>query len=468
MKTAAHKSLIIAIITALITVLSFSQSLIIITPAEASVSNWQKGATMRSSYSQDFESENFKQSVRNLRATGADYVTLVFEYHQATEKSAYIYAGSNTPSDETLISAINYIHSLGMKVMLKPHLENDSGIWRGFINPTERATWFASYGTILNRLAVLAETYDVESLCLGAELVHMTSPVRNPDNTGRWNSLIADVRSQYSGFITYSANWGGGSFTEAEEIAFWDNLDAIGISGYFPLATDKANPTVEELMASWTVHYNSMVKPLSDANKGMKILFTEGGYRNITGANTTPWDWEKKGESNDELQANLYEALFRFWGSKSDFVGLHFWHWSTNPYAGGNMDTDYTPQNKRAQDVITKWYGGAGVLNTITDFAQKNSKYKTNIEGIRDGEAVWGNKIITTFLKGIESTKYDVFWHVDGGVLSKMNSINKKKEVTIDFRKWMWKPSGKYTITFVAKDMKGRTISEESVIIFVR
>ncbi|MBA3550658.1 hypothetical protein H0W32_00415 [Patescibacteria group bacterium] len=467
MKTAIRKGLIIAIITALITVLSFSQSLIISTPAEASVSNWQKGATMVSSYSQDFDSENFKQSVRNLRATGADYVTLVFEYHQATEKSAYIYAGSNTPTDETLISAIDYIHSLGMKVMLKPHVENDSGIWRGLINPTDRSTWFASYGSILNRLAILAETHDVESLCLGAELVHMTSPVRNPHNTAQWITLIDEVRLRYTGFITYSANWGGGSFTEAEEIKFWDHLDAIGISGYFPLATDKANPTVEDIVTSWNVHYTTMVKPLSDAHNGMKILFTEGGYRNITGAHVTPWDWEKKGELNDELQANLYEALFKFWGPKQEFIGLHFWHWSTNPYAGGHMDTDYTPQNKKAQDVITKWYGGAGVLNTLTDVTQKNSKYETSIEGIRDGEVVLGNKTVTAFTKGIESTKYDMFWHVDGGVISKMNSIEKKKEVTIDFRKWTWKLSGKYTITFLAKDMKGRTISEKSVIVYV-
>ncbi len=132
------------------------------------------------------------------------------------------------------------------------------------------------------------------------------------------------------------------------------------------------------------------------------------------------------------------------------------------------MDTDYTPQNKKAQDVITKWYGGPGILNTLTDVTEKNSHYETVVEGIRDGEVVVGNKSITAYTKGIESTKYSMFWHVDGGVLSQLNDQEKKKAVTIDFKKWTWKPSGKYTITFVTKDMKGRTIAEDSLVVYTK
>ncbi len=263
-------------VLAVITGLLVPSSLFLVepAPAQAAVSDWQQGASIVSRSATDYTSDTFKQSVRNLKATGANYVTLVFPYYQTNLTSTTIFSGSDTPSDATLASAVQFIHGEGMKVMLKPHLEAQSGQWRGTINPSNRTAWFASYGALLNRLATLAEQSNVEAFCLGAELVHMTSYVKNSSNTQNWIKMIQGVRQRYSGFVTYSGNWGGGQYTEAQDIRFWTYLDAIGISGYFPLATDKQTPTVEEIMASWQTHYNNMVKPLSDANGGKKVMFT--------------------------------------------------------------------------------------------------------------------------------------------------------------------------------------------------
>ena len=40
------------------------------------------------------------------------------------------------------------------------------------------------------------------------------------------------------------------------------------------------------------------------------------------------------------------------------FAGLFFWNWQTNPVSGGPGDLGYTPQNKPAQEILQKFFGG--------------------------------------------------------------------------------------------------------------
>jgi len=352
MKTLQYKLASIALIVGLLfSVLPFVGS---VNTAEAAVSSWQKGASIQSRSAGDFASESFKQSVRNLQATGANYVSLIIPYYQSNLGSTDIAPGWNTPSDATLISAINFIHSLGMKVMLKPHLESNDGQWRAYINPGDRNSWFANYGSMLNHVADIGSQTGAEAFCIGTELINMATYTSNGDNTQRWQSLITGVRNRYSGHVTYSANWGGGDFgNEKAHIGFWPQLDSIGMSAYFELY---GGNDVNSLKSAWDNYNWSQIKSLSD-QFGKPVLFTEVGYRSVGGAHNQPWNSGMGGGYDPQGQVNLYQALFEYWNNQPFMIGVHLWEWKSDPNAGGSGNTDYTPQQKPAENVLKQWFG---------------------------------------------------------------------------------------------------------------
>lgn len=337
-------------------------SFILISPLSisAAVSNWQQGASINPTYSGDFSSSSFQQSVRDLAETGANYVNLTIPYYQSNIYSTDIQRGNSTPSDQSLRDAVNYAHSRGMKVMFKFHIDSYDGNWRAYINPGDRATWFNNYENALMQYARLAQSLGVEDLCIGAETISMTSEGMNSSNTYYWNRIIANVRSVYSGKLTYSSQRTEGNawdaFNEQYGIKFWDKLDYLGISGYFPLASYTNNPSKQQIMDDWNNIEREKILPFQQMyNK--PLLFTEIGYRSLLGANRDPWDYNRQDQVSQELQANLYDALMQFWNNKEYFKGVHLWEWESNPNAGG-WNTSFTAQNKTAEEIMKKWFSG--------------------------------------------------------------------------------------------------------------
>lgn len=331
--------------------------------ANAAIADWQKGVSMSPRFAHDFGSPSFNQSVSNAKSAGANYITLIIPYYQSNVGSTDIGPGWNTPTDEDLTAAISYIHGQGLHVVLKPHLDSYDGQWRAHINPGDRDTWFKNYGAVLTHLATLAAANSVEGICIGTELINMSTDTSNGTNAGHWKDLISSVRSIYSGFLTYSANWGGGNFEdEKSHISFWSQLDYIGMSAYFNL---NSSNNVSDLQSAWTGYDQGQIKPLSD-KYGKPVLFTEIGYRSVTNAHYSPWNSTMGGGYDPTEQANDYTALFNYWNNRSYLAGIYLWEWNTNPQAGGSGDTGYTPQNKPAQDVMTSLWGGSGSPATTT------------------------------------------------------------------------------------------------------
>lgn len=328
--------------------------------AQAAVSDWQKGATIFPTWTGDFDTANFRQSVQNLKATGATYVALVIPIYQANFSSSDIYPGGNTPSDQSITNAIAYIHSQGLHVMIKPHLDAQSGGWRADINAGNRDAWFANYGNFLNHLGDIGKQTGAEGMCIGTELVSMTTFTSNPDNTVRWQTVIGNLRTHFGGFLTYSANWGGGDFAEEiPHIGFWGSLDYIGISAYYPLAQGQSNPSIDALTGSWNYWDTNKIQTVHNQyNK--PVLFTEIGYRSVNDAHNAPFDPNFGSGYNGTEQSNDYQALFQYWNNQPYMIGAYLWNWNSDPNNGGSGNTDYTPQNKPAQAVMTSWYSQGG------------------------------------------------------------------------------------------------------------
>jgi hypothetical protein len=157
-----------------------------------------------------YSSPEADRSLESLTKTGANWMALIVTCYQEDLRSTEIRCptGSRTPTDDDLRHAIRKAKELGLKVLLKPHLDlnNDSAHWRGeisFNNEAAWAAWFASYEEFILHYAELAEAEGAALFSVGCELQGTTR--READ----WRRIISKVQGVYAGPLIYAANWGG-------------------------------------------------------------------------------------------------------------------------------------------------------------------------------------------------------------------------------------------------------------------
>ncbi len=347
-----HKN-IVGVSTSLFLLSTFTVGL----PAQAFTPNWQQGASIQSRYQGDFGSADFRASMDRLIESGVNHVSLVAPHFQNGPNASDIYAGVNTPDDDALISGIRYLKSQGVEVSIKLFMESGQG-WRAEIRPNDKATWFANYTNIATKYGQIAQAEGVAMIVLGTEMVGVASAAQDPANTQYWRDLIASVRGVYSGALTYGGNWGG-AYNEKEEIEFWDDLDYIGVSAYYEPGRYVDGNNVEALKGYWAGIDQNELAPLS-ARFNKPIIFTEVGYRNISGTTVDPWNFSRSGEPNEGEQRVAYQALFEYFNNSDYLAGIHLWDWSSDPNACGSNNFDYTYCGKLAEDVVKRYYSGTG------------------------------------------------------------------------------------------------------------
>ncbi len=339
-----------------------------------------QGASIVPGWSEDFSSNSFRQSLDNLKATGATDVNLVIPYYQDNIHSTNIYPGWNTPTNQSLADAASYANSIGLKVSFTMHPEVSDGTWRAHINPFDKGAWFASYTDVLLPIAEVAENNNVWLMVLGSELVELSSQPPFGSMTPFWSDLISDVRGVFSGSLSYGANSNTNDpndrfSNEKVHVGFWDQLDYIGLSAYYGISGD----SVSSFKDSWNFWNtgsqwgweNSLMG--FQAQHGKPLILTEVGYRSVDGSNWQPWNWGMGGAYNGELQANLYEALFDYWKDYGYMEGAFLWEWESDPNVGWPGNTGYTPQHKPAQEVMQEFYEGTFEPDPEGDFSISGS-----------------------------------------------------------------------------------------------
>lgn len=253
-------------------------------PTLAQMSEFQKGIVYASWWHDEYSSPASDAVLsHSILPLGANWVSIVVTCYQQKINSTRIHCKpeSSTPTDDNLTHVIQYAHSLGLRVMLKPHLDlaDDPGHWRGQIcfDRDEAAwnTWFASYTQFISHYAKLAQDTNTDYLVIGTELVKTTH--RADD----WRSLIEAVRKTYSGRLTYAAH----HFDEEFTINWWDAVDAIGIDAYYPLA-QSYSPTLAQLKTAWRPIVAQLEK-LSD-RWNRPVILTEIGYESLAGTSMSP------------------------------------------------------------------------------------------------------------------------------------------------------------------------------------
>jgi len=283
-------------------------------------------------------------ALRELRAQGADQAVFPVLWFMADGTADEIAPKPDeTPTDDAILAAVRLARSLGMRTAIAPHIKVDDGTFRGEIAPADRAAWFASYRTMLEHYASVAQRANADLLVVGSELVSMSQ------DTDAWDALIAGARKRFVGDLTYAANW----VDEAEHVAFWDKLDSVGIDAYMPLTPADPVPTVSALEAAWQPYVERMRRLADRTHK--PVLITEIGYTSREGTAQAPAT-EGDGPVSQQAQADAYAGAFRALGHQDWISGLLIWDWSAEGRIGPG---DYSPQGKQAQAVMRRWFGGA-------------------------------------------------------------------------------------------------------------
>jgi hypothetical protein len=286
-----------------------------------------------------YEAAPAQKDLSELAATGAGWVALTPTLYMKDVHDSAIMATANTPTEKSLRSAIRRAHALNLKVALKPHIDSLDNLWRMNIAPKDPEAWFSNYRAYLLDYARIAREEHCELFVVGTELALLSLPPHWED----WRRLIAAVRGEYHGPLTYAAIAGS-----AETVGFWRDLDYIGVDGYYPMigGTDR-----RLLRLSW-IPIMAALHALSAAN-GRPILFTEFGVASEKGANLKPWDYREFGPVDLDVQAAYVQTFLDAFSTKSYVAGFLNWSWDGDPAHSGPNDKSMSLRGKPALEAFT-------------------------------------------------------------------------------------------------------------------
>lgn len=290
--------------------------------------------------------------INPILSLNSNYAAIMpFGFIKNLEHPEIIYNTNRQWFGETNSGAKQYINKLqenNIKIMLKPQIWIWRGEFTGNLKMNSEEDWMLledSYRVFILGFAKLANDSNVSLFCIGTELEQFI--VHRPEF---WFQLISEVKNIYKGKLTYAANW-----DEYKRVPFWNELDYIGVDGYFPLSESKT-PTIEEAKIGWKHWKNEMQILSNSVNK--KILFTEFGYRSVDFSGKEPWNSDHTIASvNLEAQTNLFNALFEELWNEEWFAGGYLWKWFIDhEKVGGFENHMFTPQNKPVERIVRANY----------------------------------------------------------------------------------------------------------------
>lgn len=288
------------------------------------------------------------QALEKMRSMGSNAMAIVpYSFIQDKNKPAPFRFSDNAGSenDESVVHSLAEAKNLGMTTLLKPQVfAGDS--WPGDVEMLNEEDWnsfFSYYHKWIRHYALLAEIHQTDVLCVGVEFTKATL-----SHEAEWRQIFRSLRGLYGGKLTYAANWG----PEFEKVGFWDELDFIGLNCYYPLSKNE-NPSKAELKANFDGIKNKIAKVYSKFNK--PIVFTEIGFRSINAPWKTPHA-EGDDSYNPLHQQLCYEVVFEGIENEAWCAGILWWKFPSYLEHRGLENSEFTPNNKIAEETVTKWF----------------------------------------------------------------------------------------------------------------
>ena len=292
------------------------------------------------------------QSLRDAKDMGADTIAIGATSYLYDKYSSNIYATGNTETMANVAQAVRDVKANGMTAVLKPHIDLQSGQWRGNLEPANIDAFFANYKAFLLDYARMGEENGADMLVIGTELTRLA----RGGYREYWAGIISDLREVFSGDLTYAAIW----YPKGD---FFDLLDYIGVDPYAILKPESGGDSVEDFREAWGnvdgIDVFKYWERVSDLN-GKPIIFTELGYRSMDGTAAAPYDYGFGGAVDEAEQANLFEAIFSLAAEKDFIAGSFIWGSSLNRIRDeqtAGWANGYSVEGKLAEAVVRKWYG---------------------------------------------------------------------------------------------------------------
>lgn len=286
--------------------------------------------------------EDARNSLRLMKErTGANFVVFAPNAKQKTAFSESMdYKSEENVSDDELQGMIAYAQELGLAVALKPTVNCSDGTWRAHISffdtdvPCEPkwGSWFASYTEFQVHYAKMAQKMGINMHIAGCEMV------QTEHRQQEWRKLVADIRREYTGLVSYNTD----KYQEGH-VAWWDAVDVISSSGYYPLN-------------DWENQLDRIEKVVRQYKK--PFFFAEAGCMSVKDSCFVPNNWELAGEPDAAGQADWYRAMFDACKSRDWVKGFAMWSWGSRLYPENEacLRGDYEIFAKPAEQVIREAY----------------------------------------------------------------------------------------------------------------
>jgi len=271
-------------------------------------------------FGREWGSDEMVETMREVKALGANWVQ-IHPYGSVQRDGSLSFGRGMSADGEApawLSRPIAEAHKLGLKICITPHVApwRAGWSWRGDITFETDAQWdkfFADYERWITQLARFCK--DADGFTVGSELDQMLVG-RESD----WRRIIAAVRAETDAPLTYAANW-----PNYKKVKFWDALDVISISAYFPVVNHDRLPTAAEIDRSWQ-RIKSEVLDYA-ATQYRRVVFMELGYDSSLRAAIEPWKNGQNEPGAEAVQALCLDRALAAVGEPDELLGAFLWKW---------------------------------------------------------------------------------------------------------------------------------------------
>ena len=308
-------------------------------PTPVSLPSFQAGINLLFYENTDYASQ-LPPLMAELHKDQINSVALTFPFYQAGLTSTTMVAGSGTPPENQLTTIISSLEENGFSVMLRPLLDETdlAPRWRGMLQPSSVAAWFASYAAFLAPYATLAANLKVQVFDIGTELYSLEPYTQD------WTTLISKIKSLYTGAITYSIN-GNSEVPGTPYTGFWKALNFISVDAYWDL--DVSNDSSTSVMANSLEWF---LNQINQAAAGVPVVISEVGIVPQVGQQNQPWAGESPGPTSPIFQETYYNAVCSAVGA-TGVTGIYWWE--TNFGTASEFDPLGQPAEEAVQGCFT-------------------------------------------------------------------------------------------------------------------
>jgi hypothetical protein len=243
--------------------------------------------------------------VKYVRSLHANAISITFPFFMNGPKAPVVSTRSSTPTPHMLDVMARIAEAHGLYVVFRPLLDEtsiDHG-FRGNLQLSHPAEWFASYRRFLLPYAKVAQRMKVQEFVVGTEL---SSLYKSP----RWYPLDAAIRRVYYGRLAFDSNWYGVS-----------SLQGAGGKGLTE-GVDAYPAIPSHIEEGWKLY---------DRRLPRGTVEMELGIAAVKGANAAPYEHNWPGKPIDpQVQAGWFTAACHA-AAAAHLGGIYFWSIGLGP-----------------------------------------------------------------------------------------------------------------------------------------